>query len=466
MARISRDKTREIIDSFAKVIDDAKKKAPEPQRTVINFRDEHQNNESREVYTVPIDLLRYRKDNGRIASDVLSYERKFRPLDEKEEDDQKILEDFLKKKDPERTKALKNAIFHRGQEQPAVITCDGFLINGNRRKMVLEMLREEHGSKFDRMRVVILPGKDDKDGGPPTIKEIEQIENRYQLQDDGKSEYGNFDRALTIRRKIDAGMSLEEQLKDDPSNALLPEKEFKAVVRKYKEDYLGPLECVDEYLDSLNRQECYDTISTQINDPKGRWQAFIDYYKTVKKKLDTAKGRIDLGIEEDEVGEIQDAAFKIIRFREFKGRKLHALMRDLPKYLKNEPAKKEVLKLNDDIEDLEESELYDENGDELDFNNQDNRWRKKNQTNMYKHIEQAIAYKDRGKEMDTPLALLEQAYKKLTHDQMNPDSIGVGDIDKAMKLAADIKEKANELESEFFHWKKQVDKLTNKNKKK
>jgi len=70
------------------------------------------------------------------------------------------------------------------------------------------------------MKVVILPGKDStKEGGPPTLLEIEKIENRYQLQSDGKSEYYGFDRALSIKRKIQIGLSLEDQLRDDPRYA-------------------------------------------------------------------------------------------------------------------------------------------------------------------------------------------------------------------------------------------------------
>ncbi|GAG80751.1 unnamed protein product, partial [marine sediment metagenome] len=72
--------------------------------------------------------------------------------------------------------------------------------NGNRRKLALDELSKVD-DKFNWMKVVVLPGKEDP-GGPPTMLEIEQIENRYQLQSEGKAEYYKFDRALSIRRKI------------------------------------------------------------------------------------------------------------------------------------------------------------------------------------------------------------------------------------------------------------------------
>ena len=132
----------------------------------------------------------------------MSYEKDKSPLLEKSENAQKIVRKFLEDKDPEKTKELINSIRHMGQKEPAIITKDGFLINGNRRKVALEKLHEKtKEEKFKWMKVVILPGKNDP-GGPPTLKEIEQIENRYQLQSEGKSEYYNFDRALSIRNKI------------------------------------------------------------------------------------------------------------------------------------------------------------------------------------------------------------------------------------------------------------------------
>jgi len=127
-------------------------------------------------------------------------------------------------------KTLSDSLAHIGQNEPAVITCDGFLINGNRRKMVLERLAKKPGvSEF--MKVVILPGPNDP-GGPPTLIEIEQLENRYQLQSEGKSEYYGFDRALSIKRKTELGFSLRDQLRDDPKYANAPEKELEKAVKQ------------------------------------------------------------------------------------------------------------------------------------------------------------------------------------------------------------------------------------------
>ena len=149
-----------------------------------------------------------------------------------------------------------------------------FVINGNRRRMVLEELHREHpeGDRFARMKVVILPGKGEE-GGPPTLKEIEQIENRYQLQQDGKAEYYGFDAALSIEQKMKHGFSLEEQLRDDPRFRDMPRKDFDKEVKKHEKDLIQPLRCIDRYLETIGRPGEYQYISTGLGDSEGRWQS-------------------------------------------------------------------------------------------------------------------------------------------------------------------------------------------------
>jgi len=246
---------RHIVEDFAKEIKTRRTKNPTPSRIVINFRSEVIDRIERRVWRVPIEILRYRKENGRIASNVLDYEKNVGILNEKDDKAQLEIGRFLKEKDPEKTATLRKAIMHAGQQEPAIITCDGFLINGNRRKMVMEILHREYpdDDKYAYMKVVMLPSADEE-GGPPTLREIESIENRYQLQSDGKSEYYGFDRALSIKRKIEIGLSLEEQLRDDPRSAGSSPADIQKAVKDWHKKYLDPLECVDRYLKQFGRE--------------------------------------------------------------------------------------------------------------------------------------------------------------------------------------------------------------------
>lgn len=194
--KITTDTERKIIAEFAKEVKERAEPGPSPEFTVIDFRNERLRGKAgeRKVYFIPTDILRFRKDNGRNAADVMSYER----------------------------------------------------LNG-------------------------------------------------------------------------------------PCFAHLPEKEFAKKVEEIKENFLYPLEAVDRYLESLGREQLYNTIAGGSHNKDGRWYSFIDYYKHVYKKLDDEKSRIKIGIEEDEVGEIEDICFKIIRKKDFKGlMKTHMVMRKIP----------------------------------------------------------------------------------------------------------------------------------------
>ena len=102
MGKITKPIVREIIEDFAQDIRERKTKGLPPTKTVIDFRNERRNGIEREIHYVPIELLRYRKDNGRIASDILGYEKDNGVLDEKNEEAQKMIREFLEHKDKEK----------------------------------------------------------------------------------------------------------------------------------------------------------------------------------------------------------------------------------------------------------------------------------------------------------------------------------------------------------------------------
>ena len=164
MTQITTSKTRDIIPDFTQEIFKRKTEGPKPSKTVIKFRNEERDGFERDVVWVPIELLRYRKDNGRIRAEVATYEQEHGLLIEKSVEAQEVLRTMLKDSDIEKNDELRNIILHEGQRDPAIITCDGFLINGNRRKMIIESMPEQHRVKFSTMKVVILPSPDDPGG--------------------------------------------------------------------------------------------------------------------------------------------------------------------------------------------------------------------------------------------------------------------------------------------------------------
>lgn len=456
--KIQTDPPRHIVDDFAKEIIEKRVSGTKPEKTVIEFRKDRADGKERTIWQVPIKLLRFRKDNGRIASDVLSHEKTHGPLDERLSKTQEVLRTFLSAMDVESNTTLKKLIEHSGQLQPAIITCDGFLVNGNRRKMTIEALFDKtHDKKYETMKVVILPGRDEPgEGGPPTLKEIEQIENRYQLQSDGKSEYTNFNHAISIKRKIDSGMTLEEQLRDDPSLVDLTPKDFNKAIQRCHDEFLGPLDCVDRYLEQHGRKNLYNTISEGRADREGRWYSFVAYYQAVYKKLVDDKARVkDFELDEGEVGKVENVAFKIIRKKDDFDQKPMEVIRLFPKILKKPEAKRELMKILQVSDDLEKSDYNKD--DEL--RTIDKKWGNKNATVILGQVKKAIRIVNHEKERETPLSLLEDAWNKLHHKNMDPTAISPSKSIEAIKWTQEIAESAKDLEREFFRIKKQWDRI-------
>jgi len=199
----SDEKYRPVHSSLKTKIDSLKENAAPPQKDVIDFRNNFIKNQESDIYELPFSELLFRKENCRIKAEVASHERLNGEIDELSNEVQEVLKEFLAKSDPEKKEILKQQINKKGQRQPAIITCDGFLINGNRRKMVFEELYNDshQDPRFLNMRVIILPEN-------ITEFEIKRLENSYQLQDEGKSEYHGLNRALTLRNNEEDNYSL------------------------------------------------------------------------------------------------------------------------------------------------------------------------------------------------------------------------------------------------------------------
>jgi len=437
------DGARKVNQEYKKIIDQFKKKASPPSTEVIDFQNELKDRVERPVELIPTIHLRFRKNNGRIIAEVESHEREHGlKLNEEEDTTQNILREFLLNNDKEKNEELKRLLSQKGQQKPAIVTCDGFLINGNRRKMALEELYrlKNQDSQFEMMRVVVLP-----EG--VTELDIQKIENRYQLQSEGKSEYQGLNRAIKIKRNIENGFSLEAQLMDDPNYYDLPKKDFEKKVQEFKKNFLNPLECVDKYLDTFNRKGMYNTISESANDKEGRWQAFIDYSNFKSGTLENSSKLSQLRIKENEIGKIENAVFKIIRKRSLNVQgtdigKVHDFVRKLPKYLSNNDAKKLILEITNTPEDIPEDQKYDKDGNRLSEREIDDKWGANNREKILGNLIQAYRHVNHQQERDKPLELLEDAFKKLQHDNLKIENLGTEYYEKALELTTNIIEKA------------------------
>jgi hypothetical protein len=86
---------------------------------------------------------------------------------------------------------LKEDLLARGQQEPALVTADGVLINGNRRTAAMRTLRSEGHLKFKYVRCLVLP--DDATPG-----EILDLEAELQVARDFREEYSWINEAMMI----------------------------------------------------------------------------------------------------------------------------------------------------------------------------------------------------------------------------------------------------------------------------
>lgn len=465
--KIIKGEYREVDKELKKKIDILKDGAAPPKKDVIDFRSNLIKNKASDIYELPFKELKFRKKNGRIKAEVESYERISGLIDEKSEGGQEVLRGFLKISDPEKKEVLKQQIKKKSQRQPAIITCDGFLINGNRRKMVFEELYEEshQDPKFLNMRVIILPDN---------VKEydIKRLENSYQLQDEGKSEYHGLNRALTIRDNEKDGYTLEAQILDDPQHADKTGKELQSAVREFKKKFLYPLDRVDEYLRTFNRDGLYNTISEGAGDKEGRWQAFIDYSSFYQSTLKSPSKLLELGIKDGEEGLIENSIFKIIRKRNLNSKelekalgKVHFFVRggNLKKYVQNQVAKKHLIAIAKDVaEDIPEAEKQDKQGIRYTERKIDEKWGSKFQNDILGNLMQAYKAVNNKTERDKPLDLLEDALKKLNHDNLLIKNMGTEHYSKALNLTKRIWVKAEEIYEQIDHARGELKKLGGK----
>ena len=275
-----------------------------------------------------------------------------------------------------------------------------------------------------------------------------------------------FDRALSIKRKIDLGLSLEEQVRDDPRYAGLTDAKLKNEVRSVEKEYLKPLECVDRYLKQFGRERQYRAVSAGITDKEGRWQSFVDYSQMHSRDFKNEKKRLEYGIREEEIGEIEEAAFNIVRLRQLPDLpKAHVIMRYLAKYCRTPDGKKEIKMIARKVEPrLSERESVNKSGQPLGRVAVDAKWAAKNKQQIVYRLKKAVRSHEVLTEKETPVTLLEAAHKKLIHKDMDLSTMKVGDFDKARQLARLIQVRASDLESEIYQLRKNFKKLTNQEK--
>ncbi len=249
------------------------------------------------VYKIPLDYLVYNKYNGRIGTDVLSFEKQNGALDAEKEQDRIIIERFLYESKKDRNDTTMASLLEIGQQRYGIVTADGIIVDGNRRAMLLNKLFHEHeqlGYPYEKVArcqyflAIILPD-DAKE------KDIQQLETIYQMGEDDKLDYNPIEKYLKCKALKRLGFS-EEDIASFMSEKLGQIKKWLAI-----------LKLMEEYLDEYD----YDGIYTRLEKTEGPFvdlQGYIDSYHK-------HSANVDWTYSESDISDLKTVCFDYIRAR-------------------------------------------------------------------------------------------------------------------------------------------------------
>lgn len=219
-------------------------------------------------YEIPIDFIVYNVENGRIATLVKSYEREHGSLNPENPDDARIIAQFLYDSNDAANKKTKKNIAENGQLETGIITCDGVLVDGNRRVSLMRQITSDltyssgDRAKCEKFRAIVLPENADK-------KEILRLETSYQMGVDEKVGYNPIEKYLHAQDLVDHGFSTK-----DIAEYMDLESASKVT------EYLEVMKLIDAYLEYFD----YNGIYTRL--PKGVEDDLLKLNTAIKKVKD------------------------------------------------------------------------------------------------------------------------------------------------------------------------------------
>lgn len=206
-------------------------------------------------YEIPMDLLVYNVENGRIASLVKSFEREHSSLNPEREQDAKQIAQFLYDSNDIANKKTMRSLAANGQLESGIITSDGVLVDGNRRASLMisilqnpDEYKPEERAKCEKFRAVVLPEDADE-------KEILRLETTYQMGSDEKVNYNAIEKYLHARDMQDKGFTT-----DDIAEYMGLESTSKV------NELLEVVKLIDDYLDYYEYTGIYTRLPRGFED--------------------------------------------------------------------------------------------------------------------------------------------------------------------------------------------------------
>ena len=206
-----------------------------------------------QTFRLPLNFTSYNIRNGRFAAEYVDLiKNEGRELNPQNPEDVKKIQSLIIDIDPKQSRILQNDLQQYGQKDPGIITYEGNVINGNRRRAVLEELISQGHSEFKFIEVARLP---------PNVssQDLWKLEAGIQLSRKVQLDYGPINELLKFKEGIDAGLTPIEI-----ANSLYGGFNEKDILEK-----LEQLKLIIEYLLFIGEQGIF-------NRAKGVHEHFID----------------------------------------------------------------------------------------------------------------------------------------------------------------------------------------------
>lgn len=237
-----------------------------------------------DIFQVDLDLLVFNRHNGRIESEMLTWQLE-NDLGERDysADIHKRIANFLWESNVERNRHTLLDLEVKQQQRPGIISLDGVIIDGNRRAMLLGRIKPQR-----MFEAVILP-----DDYYADEKAIVRLETEFQIGEDSKLDYGPLEKYLKVKR-----LGAWYQVDEIAQMMAISEGEVNKLV--------AIMELMDDYLDHIDCPGLY----TMLKDTDGRSKEgmFVDLYLDMKR-IDGGKALIPWS-----VGKLDRVALRTVQF--------------------------------------------------------------------------------------------------------------------------------------------------------
>jgi hypothetical protein len=244
-----------------------------------------------DVYEIDLDWLVYNRHNGRIESEMLTWEFDH---DVGDHDYTQAVHDridkFLWDTNVERNRHTLKDIETKQQQRPGIVSLDGVIIDGNRRAMLLGKIKPKRA-----FEAVILP-----DEYHENEKEIVRLETEYQIGEDSKLDYGPLEKYLKVKR-------LKRVLGYEIPEIAEMMSEGEGEVKRL----LAIMELMDDYLEHVGTPNLYKLLKEK--DGSTKEGMFVDLYQDIKR-LKQGATTISWPVGALDILELQTIQFDHIRY--------------------------------------------------------------------------------------------------------------------------------------------------------